>query len=179
MSESHSVQLEKVEAADPRLDDRSNVFLGATMRSPTGSFVVRIRNISAMGALVEGAALPGEGERARLDRGNLSADCEVAWEYGKLRGLRFDGSVDVSAWVQRPDDYKKSRVRRPTPQPDVPVLCEAALSESAMTVEQSANELFHICELMSLSPDLSFEMRDYVARISSIASSLRGLTARS
>jgi hypothetical protein len=172
MSERHSVQLGQVEPVDPRLDDRSNVFLSATMRSATKSFAVRIRNISAMGALVEGAALPGEHERAQLNRGNLSADCEVAWENGELRGLRFDGSVDVGAWVRNARKNGQS-VRRPAPPLDAPVAREPRDS-----LEPLADELIEICEHLSLSAHLSFEMRDYVARIGAIASSLRGLGAR-
>ena len=164
-----TVQSRQGDPADPRLNERSNVFLGATIQSKSQSFTVRIRNISTMGALVEGSALPGERQRARLQRGSLAADGEVAWQNGELRGIRFDGPVDVDAWVPRSNDRKRKALHRPKgPKENLDVPPDG----QSGSVASLASEMLEICEQISLTPDLSFEVRDHVDRLLSIVRSL-------
>ena len=63
--------------AESRTDRRSNVFLTATLVMASGSVAVRVRNISARGALIDGAALPPEGTAIELRRGSLAAAGDI------------------------------------------------------------------------------------------------------
>jgi len=147
---------------DPRIEERSNVFLGASIESQSKSFPVRIRNISATGALIDGAGLPGDGARGRLSRAKLSVDCEVAWQNGDLRGIRFDVPIDTDAWV-RSGEARKRTVRRQTPR--------APLTKPAL--DEVADELLEIAEQLFVSADLSFEDSDRLKRVRELALSLK------
>jgi len=173
-AEVYLVDSKKVRPADPRLDERSNVFLAATLQSASQSFTVRIRNISPMGALLEGPDLPGERQRARLRRGSLAVDGEVAWENGELRGIRFDGPVDVGAWVPRAHNVRTRALRRArTSASDQEVgEADAHAPSQESSVEQLAAELLEICERILLQ-ELTFETGDDVRRARSIALSLK------
>jgi hypothetical protein len=84
-----------------RAQVRSNVFLAASLVTAGASMSVRVRNLSAQGALLDGESLPVPGSRVRLLRGDLSADGLVAWTGGGPAGIRFAGAIDVAAWVKR------------------------------------------------------------------------------
>lgn len=100
----------KETAADPRTAGRANVFLAATLVAGGNSRPVRMRNISARGALLDGPALPPEGAVVHLRRGSLSIDGEVAWQSGEQCGLRFDDDVVVADWVRRVEHSGQARV---------------------------------------------------------------------
>jgi PilZ domain-containing protein len=163
-------------SADPRLDERSNVFLSATMHGASGTFPVRIRNISPMGAMLDGARLPEEGSRVNLERGLLAAEAEVAWQSGDFRGVRFDEPIDIEAWLRRPGHSGQERVdgvvRALRDGAPLPV---SAAVESAPSVEQLSQELLHICERMAASPDLTVQFGEDVMKVESIALSLQQL----
>lgn len=78
------------------------MFVAATIAGAIGSGPVRIRNMSADGALVEGEILPCIGEPFRLLRGGLSAFGKVVWREDGRAGLRFDDNVDVVRWLAVP-----------------------------------------------------------------------------
>ena len=107
--------------------------------------------------MVEGATLLQEGARVRLQRGNLSADCEIAWCNGGLRGVRFDDPVDVVAWVSRRDLTAKKELQGIDPE----------------SIAQLADELVRVCDRISLLPDIANEVRDKIDEIRSISSSLK------
>jgi hypothetical protein len=75
------------------------MFVLATMTAETVSGPVKIRNMSAEGALIEGPALPRLSEHLSLRRGELAASGQVIWSAGGRAGLRFDHDVDVAAWL--------------------------------------------------------------------------------
>ena len=78
--------------------------------------------------------------------------------------------MDIDAWVQRADGRKRKsihRSRRPETGSGAP-----SSGDRTGSVASRASEMLEICEQMSLSPDLSFEIRDQVARMRAIALSL-------
>lgn len=75
------------------------MFVMGTIYSPTGSAPVKIRNLSAGGALVEGGVVPPQGDEVRLSRGALSVVGKVVWRVDMRAGLQFDSRVSVADWL--------------------------------------------------------------------------------
>lgn len=98
------------EALDPRAHIRSNVFLTAVILAAGVTRPVRIRNISATGALLDGTGLPPEGSTVHLRRGSLSVNGEVAWQDRGYSGVRFNSDVVVKDWVKRIEHSGQARV---------------------------------------------------------------------
>ena len=63
----------KESGSDPRTNFRSNVFLVAALKTLEGTVPVRVRNLSATGALLEGDGLPGDAVGVLLERGQLTS----------------------------------------------------------------------------------------------------------
>ncbi|WP_369026924.1 PilZ domain-containing protein [Qipengyuania sp. RANM35] len=78
---------------------RRNLFVVASIASPGVSAPVRVRNLSDLGALVEGPELPGIGERITLRRGDLTASGKVVRKIADRAGLQFDRPIQVAAWL--------------------------------------------------------------------------------
>ena len=72
---------------DLRADRRTNLYLAANLRWPGGATAVRVRNLSARGALIEAAVLPLAGTSVELIRGELKVGGAVAWLSGNKAGL--------------------------------------------------------------------------------------------
>lgn len=78
---------------------RKNLFLTATLLVGAAGRAVRIRNLSASGALVEGTGLPASGGEAVLQRGSLHTECTIVWQAGGRAGLHFAHPVDLADWI--------------------------------------------------------------------------------
>jgi hypothetical protein len=160
---------------DHRSEGRSNVFLTATLQAGGRSSPVRIRNISARGALVDGPALPAIGASVRLTRGSLSAAGQLAWKGAGQAGLTFDGTIDVADWVRRVGHSGQQRVDsviaalRSGISPDGP---EAALEETLQGISASLDQL---CERLAQTPGMSVELGEDLLKLDSIAQALRRL----
>jgi len=75
------------------------MFVMATLYANGGSTPVRVRNLSANGALIE-AAVPLAPETAvRLTRGNLNVAGSVMWAEELKAGLRFAAPIAVAEWL--------------------------------------------------------------------------------
>ncbi len=68
---------------------RSNVLMSASLELSGTSLPVKLRNLSADGALVEGDKLPVEGASILFRKGDLSMPGNVAWVKGRQAGVRF------------------------------------------------------------------------------------------
>lgn len=80
---------------------RTSMFVSATLRTATHAHPVRVRNMSAKGALIEAPSLPPVGTTVELSRGPLAAVGTIAWcETGRC-GLALTGTVDTQAWMSR------------------------------------------------------------------------------
>lgn len=72
-----------------RRSRRSNVLMSATIELSGASTPVKLRNLSAEGALIEGDQLPVEGSELVFRKAELSADARVAWVEGRRAGIAF------------------------------------------------------------------------------------------
>jgi hypothetical protein len=68
---------------------RSNVLMSASLELSGTSLPVKLRNLSADGALVEGDKLPVEGASIQFRKGDLSVAGNVAWVNGRQAGVAF------------------------------------------------------------------------------------------
>jgi hypothetical protein len=68
---------------------RSNVLMAASLELSGTSVPVKLRNLSADGALVEGDKLPIEGASILFRKGDLSMPGNVAWVKGRQAGVSF------------------------------------------------------------------------------------------
>lgn len=68
---------------------RSNVLMSASLELSGTSLPVKLRNLSADGALVEGDKLPVEGASILFRKGDLSMPGNVAWVKGHQAGVAF------------------------------------------------------------------------------------------
>ena len=98
-----------------RRSRRSNVLLAASIEASGASLAVKLRNLSAEGALIEGDDLPVEGSEVLFRRNDLSVKSCVAWVHGKHAGVAFRRSIaqeDVLRNIPKPKlrapvDYKR------------------------------------------------------------------------
>src|SRR5204862_8279556 len=68
---------------------RSNVLMSASLELSGTSLAVKLRNLSAEGALVEADKLPVEGTAILFRKGDLSVPGRVAWVKGRQAGVGF------------------------------------------------------------------------------------------
>lgn len=81
--------MDQSSASQNRKTRRSNVLMSASLELSGTSLPVKLRNLSADGALVEGAKLPIEGSSILFRKGELSMVGTVAWVKGKQAGISF------------------------------------------------------------------------------------------
>jgi hypothetical protein len=72
-----------------RKNRRSNVLMTASLELSGTSLPVKLRNLSADGALVEGDRLPVETASVLFRKGDLSMPGIVAWVNGRQAGISF------------------------------------------------------------------------------------------
>lgn len=95
---------------DGRAAERTNLFLAATLHSGGNACPVKVRDMSASGAQVEGAGLPDVGCVITLVRGRLSVRGHVSWSTQRRCGLHFSASVSVRDWMANPVNAEQQRV---------------------------------------------------------------------
>ena len=167
---------------DPREHVRSNVFLSAVLDCGTVSGPVRVRNISATGALLEARDLPREGTRIRLRRGELHVAGDVAWSKEGSCGIRFRHPVDIFQWIKKVEHAGQRRVD------DVVARLRAGESLSDDSVflaepsalpelEQIAQELTQLSQDLASAPGLAAEMAEELIRLDTLAQRLRSWVA--
>lgn len=77
-----------------RRSRRSNLLMLATIELSGRAVSVKLRNLSADGARVEGDNLPVEGTHLLFRKDDLVTDARVIWADGKQAGLRFAEKLD-------------------------------------------------------------------------------------
>ena len=77
-----------------RKSRRSNVLMAASLELSGTALPVKLRNLSADGALVEGDKLPVEGASIMFRKGDLSMAGIVAWVKGRQAGVSFAQKLD-------------------------------------------------------------------------------------
>jgi hypothetical protein len=97
-------------AAEARGAARASIYIAAALYCDGSPSPVKIRNMSATGALIEGAVIPSPGALVQLVRGCLIVHGLVAWSVDSRCGLKFSGSVDVQQWRAVPSNSEQQRV---------------------------------------------------------------------
>jgi hypothetical protein len=163
-------------AAENRSEGRANVFLTATLHAAGRPAAVRIRNISARGALIDGASLPPVGARVKLVRGTLFTLGHLAWAGTGQAGVNFDREIDVASWVQRAGHSGQQRVdrvvaalRRGALPPEVE---DAGDGESLPEISAALDQL---CERLAKAPEAAAQFGEELLKLDTIAQSLRRL----
>lgn len=166
---------------DPRVDQRSHVFLMAVLTTGARSFPVRVRNLSVHGALLEGTKLPEAQDSVTLRRGSLAMTGKIAWVAGQLCGIHFTGPIQVDEWVDRAGpvgqqridaavaDFRHSSSVRRDPAPS---------SQRAPQEKLSAmgTALLQVCERITELPGMSVELAEELLKIEATAHSLREMS---
>jgi hypothetical protein len=83
----------------PPRPPRKNVMLAATISAGSASAPVRIRNLSELGAMIDGPSLPGAGATLTLNRLALSIGATVVWNRGGRCGLTLGCPIVVDDWI--------------------------------------------------------------------------------
>jgi hypothetical protein len=99
-----------------RSSTRSKVLLAATLRLPDRTQAVRLRDLSANGALVEGAGDLVADSLVTFCRNDLAVPGVVAWSNGKHAGISFSRPLSpdvVLRHIPRPAEKKAVDHRRP------------------------------------------------------------------
>lgn len=164
---------------DNRAQDRSNVFLAGVLVVGGKTLPVRVRNLSALGALLDGAALPATGARVRLLRGDLSADGEMAWQTDGQAGLRFLREIDVERWVRRVGHPGQQRVDNAVAalrRDELAPLGGRGAQQPSLV--QISAELEAICERLADSPGMTTEVAEELLRLDALARQLHQLSGR-
>jgi hypothetical protein len=95
---------------EQRTATRTNLYLSAVLRWRGHEGVVRIRNLSDHGAMVEGAVLPSAGAAIELMRGSLRATGTAAWTHGGRGGLALTDHLCVKDWLAPPGNQHQRQV---------------------------------------------------------------------
>lgn len=77
-----------------RRSRRSHMLMTATLDFSGRAVDVRLRNLSADGAQVEGNQLPVEGTELLFRKGELAVAGSIIWTNGKQAGIRFEHDLD-------------------------------------------------------------------------------------
>jgi hypothetical protein len=73
--------------------------LAATIAAGTVRAPVRIRNLSEVGAMIDGSALPDVGCTLMLNRLELTVAATVIWNHAGRCGLSLKAPITVDAWI--------------------------------------------------------------------------------
>ena len=122
-------------AVEARAAARTNLFMAATLISADASHVVKIRDLSEIGARIE-TSLPIEvGAAVTLVRGTLSVHARVGWHAQRFCGLNFASPVSVQDWIASPVNAEREAVAP---------LAELEIVGTARNAESPGEELTRI-----------------------------------
>lgn len=109
-------QMDQSNNPQNRKTRRSNVLMSASLELSGTSLPVKLRNLSADGALVEADMLPVEGASIVFRKGELSVQGRVAWAKTRHAGISFARKLEqdqVLRHVPAPRARVKPDFRRP------------------------------------------------------------------
>ncbi|HMI40590.1 MAG TPA: PilZ domain-containing protein [Sphingomicrobium sp.] len=95
---------------------RSKVLMTATLELSGSALSVKLRNLSAEGALIEGDDLPVEGSKVVFKRLELSVAGRIAWVMEGRAGVTFNVKLEPEAMLHHiptPKPRVKPDFRRP------------------------------------------------------------------
>ena len=86
---------------EERRSPRFSVLLVARLVTTWGERIVKLRNISATGAMIEGDRIPPAGTDILLQRGSLELFATIMWTRDKQAGLEFEAPLtEAELWMQ-------------------------------------------------------------------------------
>lgn len=130
---------------------RTRLFLSATIGFGAASATVRVRDLSASGARIEGDNLPIVGASASMNRGALVAGGTIIWREHSAAGIRFDQPLELERWMPGLMARDPEEGEHLAAAPSVPSLGEA----EATLRQRLAEELDYVARLLeSLGTDL-------------------------
>ena len=108
-------------ATDARRGPRFRVLLVARLLTTSGERTVKLRDISANGAMVEGDRLPAPGTDVMLRRGALELIATIVWTQDGRAGLEFDEPLtEAELWMQVNAPHLAEVAAEPAPVPAAP-----------------------------------------------------------
>ena len=99
-----------------RRSNRSPVLLSAKVDVGGAEVAVILRNLSAEGALIEGANLPRDGDATVFRRNELCVTGHIVWVEGRFAGVKFDRELnrdELLRQVPQPKQKFEAQYRRP------------------------------------------------------------------
>ena len=108
--------MDQSQTSQNRRSRRSNVLLTAILEIACERLPVKLRNLSAEGALVEAEVLPAAGSRILFHRNDLSVRGEIAWVSGNQAGVAFNRQLEpeqILRHVPPPRPKKEMNCKRP------------------------------------------------------------------
>jgi hypothetical protein len=100
-----------------RRSSRTPVLLTANLAAGGRDYVVKLRNLSEHGVLIEGDELPLEGAIAKFERNELSVKSTVVWVQGRFAGVKFGRplkSESILRHVPQPRPLQPPVFKRPS-----------------------------------------------------------------
>jgi len=86
------------------------MFLAAVMGVGAEHSLVKVRNMSSTGAMIESPVTLARGTNVNLVRGALKCQATVIWSCLGRCGLRFTSDVHIKDWLAAPTKAQQSRV---------------------------------------------------------------------
>ena len=153
-----------------RIEERYSLLVIAALHSQYGNETVKIRNISASGACIEGASLPVSGTQVELRRGKLSAFGTIAWRHAGKAGVRLTRPTDVSLWrpapgTQRQVDQTLEVLREDPTVEEIPGVPEHAPPVSVADMKSTADLLDDLADTLANDAGVLF---NYATKLQSL-----------
>ncbi len=148
-----------------RAQPRTNMFVMAALVTNTARETVKVRNMSAGGALVEGKQLPPEGTPCLLHRGDLSHEATVVWQKDGKAGIQFRNVANIEQWLpsgRRTQSEVDVAVKMA--KAELVVAPTAKVSAPLFSSELSKEEVLHTASAMEALADELSEDPAVVAR---------------
>jgi len=86
------------------------MFVTAVLQTGGEHAPVKVRNMSANGAMIDSPMAPTPGTKAHLIRGGLRAHGTVVWSVNNRSGLHFSSELSVREWLAPPSNVEQQRI---------------------------------------------------------------------
>lgn len=157
-----------------------------TLHTSGSSKVVRLCNVSAMGALVEGEDLPANGTSVDLQCGAVAVQGRIIWTAGNKAGISFTERTEVEHWFadaepQNSVDKAFQRIAREMQRHDNVQPIAAPHHRSQITngdMERSAAALEELADALAGEPELFGRYATQLQALDISAQLLRKLALR-
>ena len=150
-----------------RREERIDLFVRASVHSQPGAGVVRLCNMSPIGALIEGETLPLVGYEVELRRGALAVPGKIVWRSGDQAGVSFSQRTIVEDWF--PDAQPQESVDRAFQRIMEEMRGKGPVRESSASLHSSyitADDMHRVAGALDDLADALSEDMDLVMRLS-------------